>query len=325
MNDAFLSQFREDPPPEFVRSLRKRLEAQQRSASALARIRWSPALAAAAVAALGAALLGVPALRAGAESFLEMFRVTRFAAVPYDAGRLRRLSGGVSPRTLFGEQTEVLTEAWPKRLVASIAEGSALAGIEARVPTVLPSGVEGPEVHVKGGVRFRLRLEKAKLDGLLKALAIEDIEMPPGIDGSVVAVETHPQLLLVYPQSSRLVYTFSQTRNPEVTLPAGLDPAVLAELCLRAGGLSTDEARSFAQTIDWSTTLMVPFPVEKASYRQLEIQGNPALLTTAFPTPGRMYDARPYSSVMWSDGDRAYGLSGPGYGTELIEMADSIR
>ena len=81
-----------------------------------------------------------------------------------------------------------------------------------------------------------------------------------------------------YRRGSTWVATFSQARSPEIDLPAGVDLAEIGEVGLRVAGLSADEARQFAEKIDWHTTLLVPVPANAASFREVDVHGTTGLL-----------------------------------------------
>ena len=74
-----------------------------------------------------------------------------------------------------------------------------------------------------------------------------------------------------------------QSRSPEVSLPPGADLAQLGEIGLRILGLDATEAHRFAGSIDWHSTFLVPVPAKEAEFRQVQVNGHPALLVTAKP------------------------------------------
>src|SRR5437867_9746225 len=88
MDDKFLKEFRRDPPAGDARRLRETLRDQEETTAAR---RWRPLLAAAAVIAVVAGLFAFPAVRAGAQSLLDLFRVRTFVAVPFDGSRMEKL------------------------------------------------------------------------------------------------------------------------------------------------------------------------------------------------------------------------------------------
>src|SRR5262249_11428957 len=93
VNDDFLSQDREEPRPEFAQALRERLRQvspapdPERPGTRRTAARLLPALAAAGALAALTFAFTLPPVRAAARSFLDLFRVKRFVAVPVDPDR----------------------------------------------------------------------------------------------------------------------------------------------------------------------------------------------------------------------------------------------
>jgi hypothetical protein len=332
MSDEFLTQSREEPRPEFAAALRQRLQAQE-AEPAPRRLRWPvrPALAAACVLACLGLLLALPSVRAAAQGFLDSFRVKRFAAVPFDPERLARLKEGEPElRRLMASQVEVLQEPGPMREVADLEEAASVTGIQVRVPATVPNGVTGPEVRVGGSGLARVTLDAAKIQAILDAVEVQ-AELPPGLDGTTVTIETPQNVQARYRRGDDDYITFLQARSPEVTLPPGLDLAELAVLGLQVLGLSPAEARSFARTIDWRSTLLIAVPAEQATYREVELHGTKGLLVTTVGgsrpgTQGQRRQSGPRRSVLlWSEADMIFAMAGRGNGLDLVEMAQSMR
>ena len=87
--------------------------------------------------------------------------------------------------------------------------------------------------------------------------------MPEGLDGAVVSVRMSPAIFALYKRGQD-EFRFAQARAPEITLPEGLDLPRLGALGLQLAGLSAEEARLFARTIDWRSTVLVPVPARVA-------------------------------------------------------------
>ena len=86
-DDKFLHDYRREPAPGFARRLRERLrDAEERTAPA-----WRPLVFAAVTAAVVATLFAFPAVRAGAQALLDLFRVRSFVAVPFNEDRFDKL------------------------------------------------------------------------------------------------------------------------------------------------------------------------------------------------------------------------------------------
>ena len=78
-------------------------------------------------------LLSIPGVRASAQSFLALFRVVNFVAVPVDEDRMVRLAAeNLDPVHLIGEQMQVLEDPGPPTAVASPEQAGAVAGFAGR-------------------------------------------------------------------------------------------------------------------------------------------------------------------------------------------------
>src|SRR5207245_8897962 len=68
-----------------------------------------------------------------------------------------------------------------------------------------------------------------------------------------------------------------QAPSPTVSVPPDLNMSDIAEAALELAGMSPAEARSFCQTVDWSSTLVVPIPRNSSSYETVtvhEVEGH---------------------------------------------------
>jgi hypothetical protein len=332
MSDDFLSRLREEPDPEYADRLGRRLreidEARSRTSGALTRVR--PLLAAALVAAVGAAAFLLPAVRATAREFLDLFRVQRVAAVPVDTERLQRLErSGVDLKSLVGGQVEVLEDPGQGEAVDSLAVASSLAGVDVRPATAPPRGATLAETRVSGPGAFRVRLDTEKLRSLVDLLGVEDATIPPEWEGATLEVHTPPLVAMRYHRDTDDDFLLVQSAGPEVALPEGVDLAELGALGLQMAGMSAEEARLFARRVDWRSTLLVPIPAEGSSFREVEVGDRKGLLVTGRAREkgedGTVHPGRWHSVLLWADEDRVYAAMGPGHGVEVLEMALSVR
>ena len=105
MDDRMLHEYRRDPDPRFARDLRERLRRQEGRRPLAARGVVRLAALAAGVAVV-AALFTIPSVRVSAQSFLELFRVRRFAAVPFSESRFETLRNEVEADIRDGQSPE---------------------------------------------------------------------------------------------------------------------------------------------------------------------------------------------------------------------------
>lgn len=332
MSDDFLSSLREEPRPEFERELRGRLRAidEERAEAAVPRPRrLVPAFAGAAAVFLVAFAFSFEPVRAAAREFLDLFRVQRFAAVEVDPDRLATLQrSGLDLKTLVGSQVEVVVKPAEPVAVNSPEAGAVDAGLTARQPASLPPGYALAGASVGRPGEFRVRLDAAKLRSLAEVAGADEIEVPDHWTGATMDVQVPPVLVTRYAKEGETGpgYVLLQARSPEIELPEGVDLAALGRLALRVGGMSAEEAQAFSQRIDWRSTLLVPVPVARANYREVEVHGRSALLVTSqAPSPDAGRRGRWSSLLLWSEGGQVYALQGPGGGLELLDMAQTLQ
>jgi hypothetical protein len=113
-------------------------------------------------------------------------------------------------------------------------------------------------------------------------------------------------------------------------MPAGLDLAMLAEIGLRVLGMVSGEARRFAQSVDWRSTLIVPIPVDAATFRQIDVRGNQGLLIESTglkrsPDGERQPPGPLVRHILWSAGGSVFALSGNVPSEELFEIAQNVQ
>lgn len=325
-DDDFMLTGLRPPPAALVRRLRLRLaELDAEPGPAMRRappLRWAAGLAAVLV--LGAALT-LPSVRAAAQAFLDLFRVVDFAPVPVQSARLQTLLGRqeIDLPKILGEQTHVLSKPRPWQVVAGPAAASAVAGIPISLPTWRPPGFELQRVRVLPSQAWRFTADVGKLQGVLDSLGIHDVSVPASVDGQVVMASVAPIVRISYVNGTQH-FVLAESRQPVVSIPQSLDLANLADIVLRVLGVGSDEAYRIAQSVDWRTTLIVPLPADASLFRKVDVQGHPGLLVVRARTTARG-GLPPESRLIWSSGDRVFGIVGNVPSEELFDMAQSLQ
>ncbi len=317
--ESWLHALRSDPSPQFSARLRERLRAQEPAAAAGGG--WPRrALLAAASVVVAAGLLSVPAVRGSVARFVSLFRVVHFVAVPVESSRLDRLSAEqLDLRALIGENVEVLQDPGPPAAVASLEDAAAAAGMTPAVPQWLPPDSTVLETMVVGERVLRVNADGRRQQQVMDALGIDDVPVPAGLDGSVVNVRVPPVVMIRWEHGKRRTRLF-QARTPELTLPDTVDVRALGEIGLRILGMGPDDAKQFAQAIDWHTTLVVPVPPNASSFRQIDVGGRRGVLIEHQPK-----DQSPTSTIVWSTADRVFALVSIQGQQDALAMANSVR
>jgi hypothetical protein len=316
MDDSRLYSLRDDPAPHFAAELRASLRRSERAIPVMRRWPVMKVAAALAVIATTAGVLAVPAVRASAQSFLSLFRVVDFVAVPLGRRGVESLERIDLPN-LVGEHVQVIGDT-PPTPIASAEEASTIAGYEARVPAWLPEGSTLVEGGVTGARVVQVTADAARLQEVMDTLGITDLDVPAGLNGQTVTVNVPPMVMLRY-RHDKLHTRFLQAPAPAVALPAGVELAALGEIGLRILGLAPEEARQLAHSIDWTSTLLVPLPPTAQSFRRMDINGHPAVAIEHQPP-----DQSPTNMILWSDGDRVFALMSLAGMSTVVQMALSV-
>ncbi len=324
MDDRMLHEYRREPDPRFASDLRERLRRHERP-RALLSPRATRIVAAVAAAAAVTVVFAVPSVRVSAQALLDVFRVKRFAAVEFQESRRELLASMEKGRgfMIFDRQEKIL-DPGPATHVASREAAAAQAGFAVSVPGYLPDSLVADSLFIQGEGAMRMAVSEARLRSLLGRLDLDDVKVPAGLDGQWIEIRKPPVVMQRFRSEKRRVMLL-QARSPEVKLPAGWNLEQLGEIGLRILGLDPGEARRIAKATDWRNTLLVPLPMNAATFRQVTVRGQSGLLitTTAEPTADGNGN-RMLAIVMWSEGDRVFCLQGDLSAQDLMQMAESV-
>jgi hypothetical protein len=320
--------------PGFANELKTRLsKAEQAQPRASLSPRFRLVIAGIGAAAVVATLVFLPAARAVAEDFLNLFRVQRITAIAIDPARIAELrSKGITEadiESLIGDAMvengqEARQRAEP-RLVADANEASQMVGFPVKSLDVAMTGLPAPQVYVQDAQTLHFTGNAARINGLLQLVGVNDVSLPAQLDGAVVTVTKPASVMMRFGDTLSLM----QSPSPSVELPDGVNLAQLGEIGLRVAGLSPDEARRVAQSTDWNSTLLVPIPTDAASFREVTLNnGAQALLITTGGTGASSMRSeegqRQRSILMWAEGGMVYALRG-GYSGNVVDVANSMR
>jgi len=326
MDDTQLNSLRREPSPAFAARLQASLRQHDVAPSKVEWFRLRSVAAPALIVVAIVGLLSVPAVRASAQSFLALFRVVNFVAVPVDENRLARLAAeNLDPPHLIGEQLQVLEDAGPPTSVASPEQAGAAAGFAVRTPAYMPTAVYPSGIEVKGQQHIQVTPNTERLRQVMDTLSINDLEIPQGLDGGIVDVRVPPVVMMRYDRGGALAAQLLQAKSPAVSLPNGLDLRALGEIGLRVLGLPPIEAREFAAAIDWQTTMIVPLPANASSFKQVNINGHPGVSierSSRLPNGNSRFS----TLLLWSGDGMVFGLDAPGLSSaDSLRMAESLR
>ena len=140
------------------------------------------------------------------------------------------------------------------------------------------------------------------------------------MDGSTVAVHAPKLVRMTYGDCSGNCIVFAQTPSPTVSVPPSLNIAALAEAGLQLAGMSAAEAHQFCQTVDWSSTLVIPVPQNGSSYRTVSVDGVDGTLIEE-----SAHGNRPGGyALIWVKNSIVYSLGGKGQPDKALAAAASL-
>jgi hypothetical protein len=287
-----------------------------------------------------AVVFSVPSTRALAQKFLNLFRVQQVVVVPVDFTGMQQLTGN----SALGKQvsdlisSSVTSEQKPGNPVTAADAGKAsqLAGFNVRVPQGLPSS----RISVEGAAAFSIKVDVAKAQTLLNESGRSDLVLPGSIDGAVVSVNIPASVSVAFgtcPDPATLdngsginsngsagrqypdCIILAEIPTPVVSAPSELNIAQLAQIGLEFTGMTSEQAAAFTQTVDWSSTLVIPLPKNAATYKQVQVDGVTGTLIE------RPADDAPQYALLWVKNGIIYAISSLGTNSQqALQIANSL-
>ncbi len=294
--------------------------------------RMRPAWVLLAIVVLLAVSLAFPPVQAIANSFLGLFRVQQIAVIPVNPEQMPKGTGNADRFEAFLTENVTVEKRGDRKDVTSAAEASALANMTVRLPAFLQ---DQPRFEVQPGARMTMKVDLNRIQAVLSEMGNSDIRLPANLDGAEVTVEIPDMVAAMYgdcnfdppapqddeePQPIRdgkpaNCITLLQFYSPSVSAPEGLDLAAIGEVYLQLLGMSREDAASFANSVDWTTTLVIPVPRFGAEYQEITVDGVEGTVVLQ----GDRY------LLLWVRDGVIYGLSGPGDLDMGLQIGNSMQ
>jgi hypothetical protein len=266
-----------------------------------------------------------------------MLRVQKIAVVPVDLQSLEGTQSGNDTGKMISQflsDNIVITMHSEHQMVASADQANQLAGFPVRL---LSARSDAPKIAVQGEGAFQITLNRDRLQGILDEFGRSDLQLPSSIDGALVAVHIPKAVRAVYGQcpqpregdspkpapSADLAgcVVLAEVPSPTVSVPPELNVQQLATLALQAAGMSAQDAQAFCDTVDWTSTLVLPIPRDAGSYETTGVDGVQGTLITL---RGRAHGMPGYS-LLWVKSGIIYSLTGFGSADQAVPLADSLE
>jgi len=287
-----------------------------------------PVVRAGAVAVLALAMLmAFPTTRALASELLNLFRVQQVAVLPIDMSGMESLTGnealGNKMSELMSNSTEVTKEAKEPVTVTNASEASAAAGFDVR----LPKDMTASTILVSDSSAFTINIDRAKIQALLNEAGRSDLILSEAMDGSKISMDIPASVNTTFGTCPEFnadsnefsgerqsgmnaryadCLVFGQIPSPTVQAPADVNVAEFAQLALEFSGMSREEAAALADTVDWTSTLVVPLPRDAATYSDVSVDG----VTGSLIQSDSEYNPR--FALLWVKDGIVYFISGSG-------------
>jgi Putative zinc-finger len=312
---------------------------------------WRPVWGFAAAAVAVTILVSVSPVRTWAQRILAMLRVQKIQVVTIDPTTLMTSPEPDSrPYKLINQfiadNVVVTIDPGKPEVFSNATRAAQLAGYP--IPMIRSLGAPN-SVEINGETAFQMTINRDRVATLLEEIGRSDIQIPESANGALVAVHIPKTVISMYgdcpvghryvsanpqPQAEALaerkmermanikdtncIYLI-QAPSPTVSVPPDLKMSDIAEAALELAGMSPADARSFCQTVDWSSTLVVPIPRNSSSYETVTVDGVEGTLITETLPKGNRY------SLLWIKNGMIHSLSGHGNSSDALNLAASLR
>jgi hypothetical protein len=283
-------------------------------------------------------IIAIPGTRALASQLLNLFRVQQVAVVTVDSTGMEQLNGAFGNQVgeLISDSITMTKEPGDPIDASNADQASQLTGFTVR----LPRGLTPSRISVMDGSAFTLTVDRTKAQALLEEAGRGDLILPDAIDGAEISVNIPSGVSVGYgtcpsptgdgaePDISSHgspgrryadCVILAEIPSPMVSAPASVDIAQLAQIALEFTGMTSDQAKAFTDTVDWTSTLVVPIPKNAATYEQIPVDGVTGTLIQ------RPSDDAPQYTLLWVKDGIIYAIGGLGSNSQqAIQMANSL-
>jgi hypothetical protein len=280
-----------------------------------------------------AASLSLPPVRAFANSFLGLFRVQQVSVIPFDPLNLpSNFSANQTGITqLFADNLKIDKQGKAQD-AANTAEASSLAGIPVRLPQSL-SGT--PRLSIQPGTKVSFKVDLPRIQAILSDAGFKDIQLPKELNGATVNAQLPMIVTAIYgdfhpgsaapgkdPDNSNNwcsdCTVLVQLASPTIQTPEGVDLKAIGKAYLRLTGMTDAEAESFSQTVDWTTTLVIPVP-NSTTHQTVSVDGVNGVFIQQSQDNSNQY------MLIWVKDGIVYGLTGYGDSQTALNIANSLK
>jgi hypothetical protein len=281
-------------------------------------------------------------VQAWASEFLGLFRVQHVQVLPIDTTQLSSLSNDSTLAKqisqLFSDSVTVTRQPGDPVVEPDAATASQAAGFNVRL---LGAGQGTPRLTVTGGTAFELVINRQRAQALLNEAGRSDLQLPASVDGAKVSINIPAGATAAYGDCTPVTSSsknpvgalrhgvsmpnadctmLAEVPSPTVDTPPDLNIAQLAEIGLQFTGMTAAQAHQFSQSVDWTSTLVIPFPRNAGTYEQVSVDGVNGTLISRLEG-----GADAHYSLIWVKNGIIYGLAGTGTAQQATTLANSMQ
>lgn len=285
-------------------------------------------------------MLSFPAGRAWAGEFLGLFRVQQVRVVPIDFSGLEQYNNDETIANqfsdMFSKSITVRKEPAKPRPVAGAEEASQLAGFTVRLPSEMP---EASQFFIQSGSAFDIMVDRGRAQSLLNELGRSDLVLPESLEGATISVDIPDGVVAAFGECPEVVVEDDEKKaeeenilkfpkctvlfeipSPTINTPPDMNIAELAELGLEFSGMKPEEARTLTESVDWTTSMIVPIPRQNATVEEVMVDGVQGTVIK------RESGYAPRYVLVWIKDGITYSINGYGLDVEkALEMANSLQ
>ncbi len=297
--------------------------------------KYRPVWASLFVIAVVVVVLTVPPVRALAARFLYLFRAQEIQTVYVDGQKLeqqmQKLRSSPEMAQILAKDLNIQPKG-ERHEVTSTVQASQEAGIQVRAP----KGLEAVKWYVQPGAKMSMDVDLTRVRAVLDEMGNADVQLPPGLDGAKVNFDIPTSVVGFFgdcsagagfgtpedPPARRRnlgpgCFMLSQVLSPTVAAPGGLNIDEIATPLLQVMGMTEAEAREFSQTVDFTTTMLVPIPRNVSSAETVAVDGVKGNLI--------LYSGSERFLLIWIKNEIIYSLNGAGNKEKALAIAASLE
>jgi hypothetical protein len=289
--------------------------------------RYRPAWAAALLVMVVVLTLTVPPVRSLAGELLGLFRVQtiQFTPVSEDDWPDEATLQAVAPRIdrMFDQTLSITAQGEKESLTETLARERA--GFPVRLPA---GGEENAQHEWTPPMHISFEIDLPQIEAVFAELGYQQIDLPTTLDGETVEADFAGILATSYGAcdleggEDRDCITFVQMPSPSASVPDGLDINQLGRVYLELLGMPVEEATHLSERIDWTTTLVLPFPHHiNITHETIQVDGVEGSLIHSESS----YRPTPEYLLTWVKDDIIYAIAGKGNTSEGLALAASLE